>query len=181
MSSDECIERALRSSEPVNRLRSLAENLFAEGYSNAAILESFEKARQELRSADREADEDAVMDVMDILVGWCSPHMKQPRTECGSRPVECSAMSDLTRPPSEDTATTTTHVYRGFVFQIRYRPQDPAFAVEFPDLPEVVSSGTTLPEASAHACEALDLHLESLQKLGLPAPTPRCRVGVEAV
>ena len=80
MPLDECFERALRSPEPTNRLRSLALNLSAEGHSHDAILETFEKARQELRAADREADEDAVMDVMDILVGWCSPHMKCPPT-----------------------------------------------------------------------------------------------------
>jgi hypothetical protein len=40
--------------------------------------DDFEKARQFLREADREKDEDAVMDVMDFLLGWCSPHMQLP-------------------------------------------------------------------------------------------------------
>jgi hypothetical protein len=35
-------------------------------------------ARQQLRQAASEAEEDAAMDVMDFLVGWCSPHMKLP-------------------------------------------------------------------------------------------------------
>jgi predicted RNase H-like HicB family nuclease len=77
------------------------------------------------------------------------------------------------------TVITTTHVYRDFLFQIRYRPGEPAYTVDFPDLPEIITSGSTLTEAFAHACEALDLHLESLQKLGLPLPTPRRRVVVE--
>jgi hypothetical protein len=34
-----------------------------------------------LRQAGREADEDMVMDVMDFLMGWCSPHMKLPSEE----------------------------------------------------------------------------------------------------
>jgi len=38
-----------------------------------------------------------------------------------------------------------------------------------------------LTEAFAHACEALDLHLESLQKLGLPLPEPRHRLVLETV
>ena len=75
---DHRIEHALRSTEPVNELRALVLSLMAEGQSQDAILQIFEGARQELRQADREADEDAVTDVMDFLVGWCSPHMKLP-------------------------------------------------------------------------------------------------------
>ncbi len=75
---DQRIEQALRSSEPVHELRNLVLQLFAEGQSREAILELFEGTRQQLRQADRETEEDAVMDVMDFLVGWCSPHMKLP-------------------------------------------------------------------------------------------------------
>ena len=69
---------------------------------------------------------------------------------------------------------TTTHVYRGFVFTITYRVEEPGYIVRYVDIPEIITSGATLTEAFAHACEALDLHLESLQKLGLPfgIPTP---------
>jgi hypothetical protein len=56
----------------------VALRLFADGQTREAVLELFERARQQLRHADREAEEDAVMDVMDFLVGWCSPHMKLP-------------------------------------------------------------------------------------------------------
>ena len=59
--------------------------------------------------------------------------------------------------------TATHHDYRGYVFSISYAPQDPAYTVEFADFPTVVTSGGTLTEAFVHACEALDLHLESLQ------------------
>jgi len=76
---------------------------------------------------------------------------------------------------------TTTHVYRGFVFSIIYRVEEPGYIVRFLDIPEIITSGATLTEAFAHACEALDLHLESLQKLGQPLPQPRHRVLVEAV
>jgi predicted RNase H-like HicB family nuclease len=74
---------------------------------------------------------------------------------------------------------TTTHVYRDFLFTIRYLPEDPAYTVDFPDVPDIITSGDTLPRAFVNACEALDLHLESLQKLGLPLPVPRHRVVVE--
>ena len=76
---------------------------------------------------------------------------------------------------------TTTHVYRGFVFTITYRVEDPGYIVRYADIPEIITSGATLNEAFAHACEALDLHLESLQKLGLPVPEPRHRLVMETV
>ncbi len=78
------------------------------------------------------------------------------------------------------TATNTTHIYRGYVFTIVYEPHDPAYAVNFPDIAGIITSGSTLPEAFAHACEALDLHLESLQKLGMAWPEPRHRLILES-
>jgi predicted RNase H-like HicB family nuclease len=75
---------------------------------------------------------------------------------------------------------TTQHLYRDYVLTIDYQAREPAYSVSFPDIPEIITSGDTLPEAFAHACEALDLHLESLQKLGHPAPAIRHRLVVEA-
>ncbi len=74
---------------------------------------------------------------------------------------------------------TTTHEYRGYVFTIEYQPHEPAYSVTFADFADIITSGDTLAEAFAHACEALDLHLESLQKLGLPMPTSKHRIVVE--
>jgi hypothetical protein len=81
---DPRIERALRSTEPVNELRALVLGLIAAGQSRDAILQLFESARHELRQADRERDVDGVTDVMDFLVGWCSPHMKLPSEQAAS-------------------------------------------------------------------------------------------------
>jgi len=67
----------------------------------------------------------------------------------------------------------THHEYRGYVFKIAYQPQEPAYAVEFADFLEIITSGDTLASAFANACEALDLHLESLQKLGKRLPKPK--------
>jgi predicted RNase H-like HicB family nuclease len=75
---------------------------------------------------------------------------------------------------------TTRHIYRDYVFTVDYQAREPAYSVSFPDIPEIITSGATLPAAFANACEALDLHLESLQKLGLPAPPIRHRLVVEA-
>ena len=70
----------------------------------------------------------------------------------------------------------TSHEYRGYVFTITYQAQEPAYIVDFPDIPEIITSGETLAQAFAHACEALDLHLESLQKLNLPLPEQKHRL-----
>ena len=75
---DPRIEQALKASNSVNELRNLALHLLANGQTREAILELFERARQQLRQADREIEEDTVMDAMDFLVGWCSPHMNLP-------------------------------------------------------------------------------------------------------
>jgi predicted RNase H-like HicB family nuclease len=72
----------------------------------------------------------------------------------------------------------TTHVYREYLFTIDYQTHEPAYTVDFPDFGDIITSGDTLAEAFANACEALDLHLESLQKLGLPIPAPKHRVVV---
>jgi predicted RNase H-like HicB family nuclease len=74
----------------------------------------------------------------------------------------------------------TSHEYRDYVFTIRYHPADPAYIVEFSDFPEIITSADTLAAAFANACEALDLHLESLQKLGRRAPKPKHRLLVQA-
>lgn len=77
-------------------------------------------------------------------------------------------------------STHTVHEYRCYVFQIDYQADDPAYIVEFADFPEIVTSGESLSHAFANACEALDLHIESLEKLGQPAPQPRHRLIVQA-
>ena len=75
--------------------------------------------------------------------------------------------------------TTTHHEYRNFVFSIDYHARQPAYTVTFPDFPEIITSGATLASAFANACEALDLHLESPQKLGKRAPRPTRALVVE--
>ena len=73
----------------------------------------------------------------------------------------------------------THHEYRDYVFTIAYHPQDPAYLVDFPDIPDIITSGETLGQAFTNACEALDLHLESLQKLHKRLPKPKHRLVVE--
>ena len=75
---------------------------------------------------------------------------------------------------------TTHHDYRGFVFSIDYHAAEPAYIVAFPDFPEIITSGDSLPNAFANACEALDLHLESLHKVGKRVPRPKHSLMVES-
>lgn len=75
----------------------------------------------------------------------------------------------------------TTHEYRGYVFTVIYEAKDPAYIVDFPDIPEIITSGATLGDAFNNACEALDLHIESLHKLGKALPHARHQLVVEQV
>lgn len=74
----------------------------------------------------------------------------------------------------------TSHSYRDYVFVITYQADSPAYTVDVLDIPDIITSGTTLPEAFANACEALDVHLESLQKLGYDLPPQKHRLIVKA-
>jgi len=74
----------------------------------------------------------------------------------------------------------TTQAYRDYVFFIHYQPEEPVYSVEFADIPEIITSGDTLNAAFVNACEALDLHLESLQKLNQPPPVRKHKLTVEA-
>ncbi len=73
----------------------------------------------------------------------------------------------------------THHEYRGYVFSISYEAHDPAYTVDFPDFPDIITSSVTLAGAFANACEALDLHLESMQKLKMRMPKPKHRLVLE--
>ncbi len=73
----------------------------------------------------------------------------------------------------------TTHEYREYAFTISHVNNETAYTVDYPDFPEIITSGDTLTGAFANACEALDLHLDSLQKLKLPVPSPKHRVLVQ--
>ncbi|MCK1732513.1 type II toxin-antitoxin system HicB family antitoxin [Bradyrhizobium sp. 138] len=53
-----------------------------------------------------------------------------------------------------------------------HKDADSDFGVSFPDLPGVVTAGTTLDEARDMAEEALALHLEGLEEDGEAVPEP---------
>lgn len=53
-----------------------------------------------------------------------------------------------------------------------HKDADSDFGVSFPDLPGVISAGTTLDEARTMATEALAFHLEGLAEDGEAVPEP---------
>ena len=75
MTPAERLEAALRSPDPAQALRAVALDLAAEGCQKPAIYALLEKLVLDLRVRQdhRESDEDAVLDVMDSLAGWCHP------------------------------------------------------------------------------------------------------------
>ena len=74
-SNTERFESALHASAPVTALRTVVLELAAEGVDKpeiAARLEKFLLDRR-LRDEHSESDEDALLDVLDALAGWCHP------------------------------------------------------------------------------------------------------------
>ncbi len=74
---------------------------------------------------------------------------------------------------------TTHHEYRGYVFSITFQVRERVYRVDFPDFPDMMASGRTLPQAFQHACKGLDLLLQSLRKLDMRLPEPKHRLIVE--
>ena len=58
--------------EVLSALRALVEKLRKEGETKEAILARM----QELRSSVSDEQEDILLEIMDFLAGWCSPHAK---------------------------------------------------------------------------------------------------------
>src|SRR5439155_13223602 len=76
MTFEAALGQALQSDEPLQKARSLAQQLVNSGQSKQKILEQFEQSRQRLRKEGKEREEDVLLDVMDFIEGWCSPPMK---------------------------------------------------------------------------------------------------------
>ena len=76
MSIIEQYQDELSSSDRIVRLRERAQTLLVAGNTRSEILSAFTELGNELHEAGRYDDEDAVLEVMDFLVGWCSPHMQ---------------------------------------------------------------------------------------------------------
>ena len=73
---NEAFEHALDSESPTMELRRVVQDLVSAGADRDQIRGEVEALRSRLRRADQEADEDVVLEVLDFLTGWSSPHMK---------------------------------------------------------------------------------------------------------
>lgn len=69
------VETALRSAEPARALRALVEDLARQGSTKTMIYGLLEESLAKLRKQPdyRVAHEDALLDTMDSLTGWCHP------------------------------------------------------------------------------------------------------------
>jgi hypothetical protein len=75
MTAEQRVEIALGSAEPVTALRGLVGDLAREGSSKIQIYRLLEKYLVEIRTRPEfgECREDAMVDVLDALSGWCHP------------------------------------------------------------------------------------------------------------
>lgn len=78
------------------------------------------------------------------------------------RNIRFSEVDALLRYEGFESMITTHHEYRGYVFAIEYLAKEPTYTVKFADFPEIITSGSTLADAFANSCEALDLHSASV-------------------
>jgi hypothetical protein len=71
----EAFEQALKTESPALSLRASLAAMLSRGASRESLLRDLDDIRRELRATRREPDEDVVLEVMDFLEGWSSPHL----------------------------------------------------------------------------------------------------------
>lgn len=69
-------ERALADDDPVESLRQVVASAVRAGADRNTTQAQLDSLRAHLRQAGREDDEDTVLDVLDFLTGWSSPHKR---------------------------------------------------------------------------------------------------------
>ncbi|HEU5159764.1 MAG TPA: hypothetical protein VFU43_22405 [Streptosporangiaceae bacterium] len=69
-------ENALGSSDATQALRGTVARILAADNDREQVRLALEEFRVALREQNRESDEDVVLEVLDFLTGWASPHMK---------------------------------------------------------------------------------------------------------
>ena len=68
--------RVLITEEPTASLADAVRALVAQGQDRDRIYEELESLRTQLQKDGRESDEDAVLEVMDFLTGFSTPHAR---------------------------------------------------------------------------------------------------------
>lgn len=67
---------ALVSEKPLERLRRTVARELEAGVPRERLVAQFEDLRADLRASGREDDEEVVLEVMDFLTEWSSPHTR---------------------------------------------------------------------------------------------------------
>jgi hypothetical protein len=65
--------RAMQTINPIAALVQVVLDLKAAGKSQAEVYRLFEQFLRDIAATETEAQKDAIRDVMDRIVGWCSP------------------------------------------------------------------------------------------------------------
>lgn len=73
----EALAAAPSHTELVFRLRAVVKDALASGHSREEVMHNLERLREEIRR-DNPALEDVVLDVMDFVARWASPHVALP-------------------------------------------------------------------------------------------------------
>ena len=72
----EVVSNALRTDDPVMHLRESVARAVAAVVAREVVEAALTAQAASLRESDQDEQEDVVLDVLDFLVGWCSPHLK---------------------------------------------------------------------------------------------------------
>ena len=75
---NEPLAEALDSGDPLWDLRDAAFDMLRNGASVQSVLAELEQLRVPLRRSNRPEYEDMVLEVMDFVSGWASPHVRWP-------------------------------------------------------------------------------------------------------
>ena len=67
------VDQVLRAANPLDGLRAVVIRYVNSGTSHEEMIQRMEQWREHLASEGREADEDVVLEVMDLLVGFSGP------------------------------------------------------------------------------------------------------------
>jgi hypothetical protein len=76
MATTDELQAALASDDRLGALRRAAERELHAGRPREEMIARLEELRTRLRDGGREDDEDIVLEVLDFVTGWCSPHMR---------------------------------------------------------------------------------------------------------
>jgi len=76
MNDIEALKSGIQSRLDSMVLRDIARSLIDAGMTRESLLGSLEHLRSEFHNAGDSEAEDSTLELMDYVVGWCSPHMR---------------------------------------------------------------------------------------------------------